>query len=304
MEFYSSGKLLISGEYVVLDGAKALALPTTYGQYLEVSPIADNSLIWESLTNTNTLWYTNRFKLEPTGITSQTEDATTTWLVRLLNEAKKMNPHFLTQGAKVVTRLTFPRDWGLGSSSTLINNIAQWAEVDPFKLSDKTFGGSGYDIACANAKTALCYQLIHHTAPEGTERQITPLPFNPAFKAHLYFVFLNNKQNSREGIAQYKTALFNKAQTITQISQITHEIIQADTLEAFSNLLERHEQLIGGIIKQQPVKERLFSDFSGSVKSLGAWGGDFVLACSQEDPTAYFVQKGFNTVIPFEKMIL
>ena len=32
--FYSNGKLLITGEYVVLDGAKALALPTKYGQNL------------------------------------------------------------------------------------------------------------------------------------------------------------------------------------------------------------------------------------------------------------------------------
>jgi len=30
--FYSNGKLLITGEYLVLDGAKALALPTKYGQ--------------------------------------------------------------------------------------------------------------------------------------------------------------------------------------------------------------------------------------------------------------------------------
>ena len=34
--FYSNGKLLITGEYLVLDGAKALALPTKYGQYLTV----------------------------------------------------------------------------------------------------------------------------------------------------------------------------------------------------------------------------------------------------------------------------
>ena len=34
--FYSNGKLLITGEYVVLDGAKALALPTKFGQSLLV----------------------------------------------------------------------------------------------------------------------------------------------------------------------------------------------------------------------------------------------------------------------------
>ena len=35
--FYSNGKLLLTGEYVVLDGATALAIPTKYGQYLEIS---------------------------------------------------------------------------------------------------------------------------------------------------------------------------------------------------------------------------------------------------------------------------
>jgi mevalonate kinase len=34
--FYSNGKLLITGEYLVLDGATAFALPTKIGQNLIV----------------------------------------------------------------------------------------------------------------------------------------------------------------------------------------------------------------------------------------------------------------------------
>ena len=34
--FYSNGKLLITGEYLVLDGAKAFALPTKFGQKLTI----------------------------------------------------------------------------------------------------------------------------------------------------------------------------------------------------------------------------------------------------------------------------
>ena len=37
--FYSNGKLLLTAEYLVLDGAKALALPTKFGQDLEVKKI-------------------------------------------------------------------------------------------------------------------------------------------------------------------------------------------------------------------------------------------------------------------------
>ena len=36
MRMYSNGKLLISGEYVILDGALSLAVPTLFGQYLEI----------------------------------------------------------------------------------------------------------------------------------------------------------------------------------------------------------------------------------------------------------------------------
>ena len=37
MKFYSNGKLLMTGEYFVLNGALSLALPTVYGQYLEIN---------------------------------------------------------------------------------------------------------------------------------------------------------------------------------------------------------------------------------------------------------------------------
>ena len=40
------------------------------------------------------------------------------------------------------------------------------------------------------------------------------------------------------------------------------------------------------------------------LKSLGAWGGDFILAASETDPTPYFKSKGFDTVIPYDDMIL
>ena len=48
------------------------------------------------------------------------------------------------------------------------------------------------------------------------------------------------------------------------------------------------------------------SDFDGGIKSLGAWGGDFILAASatgEETVKAYFSNKGLNTVIPYEEMI-
>jgi hypothetical protein len=52
------------------------------------------------------------------------------------------------------------------------------------------------------------------------------------------------------------------------------------------------------------VKEALFPDFKGIIKSLGAWGGDFVLVISKENPNEYFIAKGYETIIPYDQMIL
>ena len=52
MEFYSNGKLLLTGEYLVLDGANAFAVPTKFGQNLIVEKIVEPQLIWGSFTNT------------------------------------------------------------------------------------------------------------------------------------------------------------------------------------------------------------------------------------------------------------
>ena len=60
----------------------------------------------------------------------------------------------------VTSELTFDKDWGLGSSSTLISNLSQLARIDPYELNNRVFNGSGYDIACAKSESPLLYRLI------------------------------------------------------------------------------------------------------------------------------------------------
>ena len=62
--FYSHGKLLLTGEYVVLDGAKALAVPTNKGQYLTVKPIKERKLSWRSFDENNHVWFEDEFLLD------------------------------------------------------------------------------------------------------------------------------------------------------------------------------------------------------------------------------------------------
>jgi len=54
----------------------------------------------------------------------------------------------------------------------------------------------------------------------------------------------------------------------------------------------------------QTIKEALFHDFDGVIKSLGAWGGDFVMVISKDNPKDYFKKRGYDIVIPYDEMIL
>ncbi|MDZ7612652.1 MAG: GYDIA family GHMP kinase [Flavobacteriaceae bacterium] len=221
-------------------------------------------------------------------------------LQQILIEAKLLNPGFLEgdTGFSVETHLSFSRDWGLGSSSTLINNIALWAQVDAFTLSNRTLGGSGYDIACANSDQALTYQL-KNGAPI-----IKKVYFDPGFKENLFFVYLNKKQNSREGIEKFRAGKFDDRTLVAEISAITEQILKTVSLEDFENLLKDHEKIIAGILTTEPVQKKRFPDYFGQTKSLGAWGGDFILATGNEKTPDYFKKKGYPTIFPYSDMIL
>jgi mevalonate kinase len=298
--YRSNGKLLLSGEYVVLDGALALAIPTRFGQSMMVGSFEKPQLVWRSLNHKNEIWFEAIFPMKEilTGAVNS-QNAVANRLIEILQSAKKLNPRFLDseEGYHVTTHLEFSANWGLGSSSTLINNVAQWAGVDPYKLLELTFGGSGYDIACAMHESVITYRL-----KDGL-REVTQVSFNPPFREALSFVYLNRKQNSRESIVQYKARSVAKAASISEISDISSKIVNCRTLEEFDTLITSHEQIISKIIGQESIKKTLFNDYPGAIKSLGGWGGDFVLVTG-DDPQEYFRKKGYITIIPYADMTL
>ncbi|MGG7034691.1 MAG: GYDIA family GHMP kinase [Flavobacterium sp.] len=299
--FYSNGKLLITGEYVVLDGAKSLALPTKFGQYLHIEEGSNKEIYWKSFDSDGSIWFeTKLFFSEISNNTHQENQPIRNTLIEILHEAFLLNPDFLnkTEGYIVTTKLTFPRNWGLGTSSTLINNIAQWLQIDAFTLLKNSFGGSGYDIACAQNNNPILYQL------KNGNTIVTPISFEPEFTRNIYFVYLNQKQNSKEGISAYRNKKADLSKIIPEIDSITNKIINADNLETFVNELNKHETIISQLLEIKTAKEMLFPDFNGTLKSLGAWGGDFVMAVSEENPTTYFKEKGYETVLAYKDLIL
>ncbi len=303
--YRSNGKLLLTGEYVVLDRAKALAIPTKYGQSLTVAANTTNSIIWKSYNELDELWFEDEFSVNDSAAKLRLKAKNYTdiskRLIQILRAAYDLNSEFLNskQGYTITTHQNFNRLWGLGTSSTLINNIASWAQVDAYKLLEKTFKGSGYDIACAQHNNPITYQLRFARKP-----LVETIDFNPNFKSQLYFVYLNEKQNSREGITAYRKKAKVDAKIIDNINLITEAMIGCETLSDFENLIVNHEAIISKLIDQKPIKTRLFKDFEGAIKSLGAWGGDFVLVTAKADPTSYFNSKGFDVVIPYSEMVL
>ncbi len=301
-KFYSNGKLLITGEYLVLDGAKAFAVPTKMGQDLIVSETKEiNTIVWKSFDFDQSIWFEKILNISEIleNHSENQEENSATVLQKMLLEAHKLNSTVLpNKGFSVETNLTFPRFWGLGTSSTLINNIAQWFEINAFELLKNSFGGSGYDIANAQNNSPIIYQLI-----EG-KPTVEKVNFNPKFKENIYFLYLNQKQNSKEAIATYYSKKQNTKQAKAEIDAITNEIISETNQDKFEFLLQKHEAILSELLEMVPIQKRFFSDFKGIIKSLGAWGGDFVLVVSDSDPKKYFESKGFATLLHYHEMIL
>ncbi len=309
--FYGNGKLLLSGEYFILDGAEGIALPTSLGQSLKVSykHSYEPTLTWISYDYNGQKWFEAEFEFwhfNYIGCDEQgnplEKDEKIAVLEGILKAVRSLNPHFLRDDVdvKVETRLGFPLDWGLGSSSTLIFNIAQWANVSPFELLFKTFGGSGYDIACAQAEGPILYSKQQGRAVW------KPIEFDPEFKDNLYFVYLGHKKNSREAINYYRSLGGAVRQRVRDLSAISAQLISAKNLAEFEFALEEHENIVATTLHLKKVKEQLFMDYWGTIKSLGAWGGDFILVTSsreQGETRNYFAQRGYDVFIPYSGLI-
>ncbi len=299
---------MLTGEYLVLEGASALAVPTKFGQDLSVEKIKEPQLIWSSFTNTGDCWFEAVFELPKLRLVQATfnsdsdgsADFIAETLQDILLESRKLNPEFLKSehGFQVKTNLTFPRDWGLGTSSTLINNIAKWAKIDAFQLLWNSFSGSGYDIANAQYNSPILYEV------KNQKPVIQKVDFIPSFSDQLFFVHLNKKQDSKDGIARFKEKREKTNNEIQLVSEISRQLIKQQKLSEFEKLIHEHEKIISSIIELPTVKESIFPDYFGTLKSLGAWGGDFILATGNKDTPQYFKTKGYTTILRYSDMVL
>lgn len=300
--WYAHGKLLLTGEYFVLKGAKALAVPLKLGQYLTITERKEKLVFWNAM-KPDGFWFQAACTLPDLKVIQTTDHELCNRLRSIVTDVRKLNPNFLKgeTGFSVETILEFDPNYGFGSSSTLIANLAKWAGVDPFKLQKLSFGGSGYDIANATLKDPIIYQLIDETP------KFEHVNINFDFLDQIYFVYLGKKQSSAESIVDFNTKSRFSKKDIVHISRITNDILNCKTLIDFETLLTEHEVLMSRVLKRKRVQSLLFPDHKGVVKSLGGWGGDFVLMTSKmklKEFENYITRLGFDTFYRYDQIVL
>lgn len=290
---------MLTGEYLVLNGAETIALATKFGQTMHIESHGEG-LLWQANDNEGNLWFQAEWN-EQGEVINTTDPEVSERLNDLFAILMSINPEFEPfNGNKITTDLEFPLDWGLGSSSTNDGLLCSWADVD---ISDKgdlsqiSGGGSGYDIVVAIEKSSITFQL----EDEGPEWQT--ISFSFPTPGHWHFIHSNVKQSTAEEIERYNQ-LEHSEDYNEQIKDINAQILASTSDEEIADLLTQHEDIISQCIGLPPIKSELFSDYPYCVKSLGAWGGDFFLAYTpNSEDVQYFQNKGYNTILSSNDMI-
>jgi len=301
---YYNAKLLLTSEYLVLNGATALAVPLKFGQRLQVIENESGVISWNSIASDGSDWFRGKYAISDFSIIESSNASIAVHPQKLMLAAKKLNPSFCSNsyGCSVISTLNYPLLWGLGSSSTLIAAVAGWAGIDPFELHFSVSKGSGYDIACAINNSPLLYSLSNN------KPLIEPVRFLPLFHEKIFFVYQGNKKDSVEGINQFRSRnSVPDTATIEKASSITAKMLKACTLADFEACMVEHEELISNLIGLPTLKQRIFNDLPGEVKSLGAWGGDFCMLTWNGDPkliSSYLKSKGLETWFNFNDIVL
>lgn len=300
--FRSPGKLLLTGEYAVLEGAVALALPLKYGQSMTIIPTEDvNVLLWEVRVR-GSAWFKVLLRLTDFVILSATDELLGNNIKRYMEALRVLKPDFLhgDKGFHVICDIEFAMEWGWGSSATLIVNIARWAGVDAMMFYQLISNGSGYDIACVELEKPVSYQLLN------SGYSCDAFSFKPVFRDKIYFVYQGKKVPTDMAVQLIGNKRLTLKSIVQPISEISRAVRGCERLEEFEELMLAHEQIISQWLGQRMIQES-FVDFHGILKSLGAWGGDFMMVTwhdSADDFVLCAEKYGWQTWFSWDDIIL
>jgi len=298
--YRANGKLLLTGEYLVLQGAKAIALPLKVGQQMVVSEVDKQQTIFWQAKSQDEIWF--KCILNPVDLrVLETSDLEKSDVLRqLFKTIETLDRRFaLQQGLKFETMLESNPEWGFGSSSTLVSLLSQWCGVDPFRLNELVFSGSGFDIACATANGPIMY--VRNKLTE-------PVDLDYLFADQLFLVYSGRKKGTALEVRSFLNNKVVSEQKIAEMNVLSEKFASCSSDQSeFNRLIQDHEKMIGQLIRKNPVKDEFFPNFEGEIKSLGAWGGDFYLVSTQLpfwEVKKYFENKGLTTVFRWDDLIL
>ncbi|MBK8502111.1 MAG: hypothetical protein IPL46_07850 [Saprospiraceae bacterium] len=115
LTFQANGKVLLSGEYLVLDGALALGIPLNLGQRMTVMEGSGSEIVWQSHRPNGETWFTGKFDLFGFDPIKSSDPKISARLKEVFEAAVRLNSDFLSKWRKyhVNTYLDFEPDWGL-----------------------------------------------------------------------------------------------------------------------------------------------------------------------------------------------
>lgn len=300
MNFRSNGKFLITGEYLIMKGATGLAVPLKPGQTLEVDRSPQPFIDWVSAMYNKT-WFTARFQPGTFRVIEASDKDTAKFLSGIFKKAGSLSTGKTDLAhSKIKLNLEFDLKWGMGSSSSLLSNIAYLFDVDAFQLHLKVSRGSGYDVVCARSAGPLFFTR------KGSDFTAVEAPFNPPFSRNIYFVYLGDKKRSDRAVDSFMQTRKRFTREVKWISELTRHIASAKDIRDFEYYMKEHELVTGAVIREPVIQQRLFPDLDGQVKSLGAWGGDFVMMTwegTRNALTSYLSDKGLKTFFSFKQII-
>ncbi len=263
---------------------------------MRVRKSTGSEILWKAYDWKGNLWFEADFDIVDFHVKRTTDARVAKRLARVLKAAVRDNSDFLSRWARyrVTTHLEYPIEWGLGSSASLINLVAQWAEACPFAIYFEVEDGSAYDIAASGSDSPILYQI------DGDALHYEEVSFRPSFVDHLFFIYTGRSQSSSQARSTFRRKNIHSVDVQTA-TQLTEAFLSARDLSTFEKLIKEHEHLIAKILQTNPIKEQAFADYPGAVKSLGAWGGDMLLATGPDWQTVkrYFADRGMPMVVPY-----
>ncbi|GAA5220176.1 GYDIA family GHMP kinase [Membranihabitans marinus] len=279
----------------------ALSAPLKWGQTMKVTESSGSDLRWVTLDHEGKKWFECILNLIDFSIEKTNDEEKAKFIQQLVTSLIQLNSDFLSKWKKykVDCVLEFNPAWGFGSSSTLITNLATWAEVSPFELFFETQVGSGFDIASAMADAPILYQK------DDESLTFEEIDLSQVVIDHSVVFYRGNKVNSHGAVEKWKMGKKVKSVDIDQMNSLSNAITNCNSVSTYQDAVKEHELLVKKYIDVDCIQSQ-FSDYEGTMKSLGAWGGDFGLAVHEDaDYTLQYLKtKGIDTAFKLGDILL